>query len=124
MSTTTRLSTAERLGRWLGGMWRGGARLDRKAKDWLLTRGLSPGTAKAVLLAVKLVTLGVLLYTAFWLTLLLVFVMTAARMTTRDDTEIESDFLGRRAKERDHREGIFYHPASYNDDPDPRFEDD
>ncbi|MGR4868189.1 DUF3742 family protein [Variovorax sp. LARHSF232] len=124
MSTTTRLSTAERLCRWLGGMWRGGARLDRKATDWLLTRGLTPGVTKILLLAVKLAVLGVLLYTAFWLTLLLVFVMAAARMTARDDTEIESDFLGRRAEERDHREGIFYHPASYSDDPDPRFEDD
>ena len=36
----------------------------------------------------------------------------------------EPDLLNRQAEERDHREGLFYHPASYNDDPDPRFEDD
>ena len=26
--------------------------------------------------------------------------------------------------EHDHRKSVFYHPLSYSDDPDPRFEDD
>jgi hypothetical protein len=93
MTTTTRISTAERLGRWLGGMWRGGARLDRKANGWLRAQGLAPSVAKTLLLAVKLAVLGVLLYTVFWLTVLIALVALAAwgmSNSTARDTEDES----------------------------------
>jgi hypothetical protein len=71
MKTAAQTTFAERLGRTPGRAWRGCARLDRRAQGWLLARGWAPGIAKAALLAVKLAAIGVLLYTAFWLVLLL-----------------------------------------------------
>lgn len=72
---------------------------------------------------VKLATLGVLLYVSVWAALLLVALAVATRMAEQAP-QGDDDFLGRKAEELDHRESLFYHPASYNDDPDPRFEDD
>ena len=87
--------------------------------------GSGIGAATALLWLVKLAVLGVLLYAAFWLALLLVFAVAAAwAMQHGTADQEEPDLLNRQAEERDHREGLFYHPASYNDDPDPRFEDD
>ena len=73
MGTKTRISNAERFGRWAGGMWRGGVRRERRLAGRLVARGLPPGAATALLWLVKLAVLGVLLYAAFWLALLLVF---------------------------------------------------
>ena len=89
-----------------------------------MAQGWAPGAARAVLTILKLAVLGMLVYAAFWLALLIVCVLVAAWIARREDTESDPDFLGRKAEERDHREGPFYHPASYDDDPDPRFEDD
>lgn len=124
MNTTAHTSTAERLGRTFGRGWRAYARGERRASNWLVSKGRMPVAGATLLLwLVKLAVLGMLLYFAFWLTLLLGFALTAGWMATRDTTEEESDLLGRQAEEQDHREGIFYHPALHNDDPDPRFED-
>jgi len=124
MKTAAQTTFAERLGRMLGRAWRGCAHLDRRAQGWLRVRGWAPGAAKATLLVAKLTALGLLAYVAFWLALVIVGLAVAGWMAWQDHTEIDSDFLGRKAEELDHREGLFYHPASYNDDPDPRFEDD
>ena len=78
MKTAAQTTFAERLGRTLGRAWRSCARLDRRAQGWLLARGWAPGIAKAALLAVKLAAIGVLLYTAFWLALLLAFALVGA----------------------------------------------
>ena len=125
MTTKTRPGNAERLGRWLGGLWRGFMRQERGVSGWLIARGMPAGSATALLWIVKLAVLGALLYAAFWLALLLVFAVAAAwAMQHGTADQEEPDLLNRQAEERDHREGLFYHPASYNDDPDPRFEDD
>lgn len=126
MDTNIRISNAERFGRWAGGMWRGGVRREHRLADWLTAHGLPIGATTALLWVVKLAALGVLLYFAFWLALLLMIVVVAGWTAQHGAAhqEEEDDLLGRQAEERDHREGLFYHPASYNDDPDPRFEDD
>lgn len=126
MGTKTRVSNADRFGRWAGGMWRGGVRRERRLADSLVARGLPAGAATALLWLMKLAVLGVLLYAAFWLALLLVFAVVTAWAVQHStaDQEEEPLLLNRQAEERDHREGLFYHPASYNDDPDPRFEGD
>lgn len=124
MKTAAQITFAERIGRALGRLWRGGVRLERKVQGWLVTQGLAPGAAKAALLVVKLVAIGLLLYVAFWLALLVAIAMATTWMASQQDRDDDSDFLGRKAEERDHREGLFYHPTSHNDDPDPRFEDD
>jgi len=121
MKTAAQTTFAERLGRMLGRAWRSCVRLDRRAHGWLLAQGWAPGAAKAARLIVKLAALGVLLYTAFWLALLLALVAFAAwtaRNSERDDSEEWA--IGDQAE---HKRSIFYDPINYDDDPDPRFDD-
>jgi len=124
MKPAVHTTFAEHVGRTLGRMWRGCVRLDRQAQGWLLAQGLAPGAATAVSLVVKLAALAMLLYCAFWLALVILGLAAVAWMARQAYNEGDSDFLGRQAEEVDHREGLFYHPASYDDDPDPRFKDD
>ncbi|PLC52921.1 DUF3742 domain-containing protein [Pollutimonas nitritireducens] len=115
---------AHRLGRAAGRSARWLRRRERQAIGWLVAEGLPAPVAAALLWIVKLVVVAGLLYVAFWLALLLGFAVAAAWVAGHSTEQDEDDFLGRKAEERDHRKSIFYHPASYNDDPDPRFEDD
>jgi len=80
MNTTTRIGTAERLGRSLGRGWRAYARGERRASNWLVSKGVPAVIATALVWVVKLVALGMLVYTTFWLALLLVCVMVVAWM--------------------------------------------
>ncbi|HEQ1904190.1 TPA: DUF3742 family protein [Pseudomonas aeruginosa] len=103
MKTAAQTTFAERLGRTLGRAWRGCARLDRRAQGWLLARGWAPGIAKAALLAVKLAAIGVLLYTAFWLALLLAFALVGAWVVRNDDGSYDEE----------HKPEWRYGPAGY-----------
>ncbi|MDD3673886.1 DUF3742 family protein [Thauera propionica] len=124
MNTNTRLGNAERFGRWLGQSWRGYVRRERLAAGWLVVQGLPAGGATALLWIAKLAVLGALLYAAFWLTLLFVFVIATAWLANRSDEDALEQSQGADDEEHDHRKSVFYHPLSYSDDPDPRFEDD
>lgn len=103
MKTAAQTTFAERLGRTLGRAWRGCARLDRRAQGWLLAQGWTPGIAKAALLAVKLAAIGVLLYTAFWLALLLAFALVGAWVVRNDDGSYDEE----------HKPEWRYGPAGY-----------
>ena len=103
MKTAAQTTFAERLGRTLGRAWRSCARLDRRAQGWLLARGWAPGIAKAALLAVKLAAIGVLLYTAFWLALLLAFALVGAWVVSNDDGSYDEE----------HKPEWRYGPAGY-----------
>lgn len=103
MKTAAQTTFAERLGRTLGRAWRGCARLDRRAQGWLLARGWAPGIGKAALLAVKLAAIGVLLYTAFWLALLLAFALVGAWVVRNDDGSYDEE----------HKPEWRYGPAGY-----------
>lgn len=94
MKTTAQTTFAERLGLMLGRGCRGCVHLDRRAQDWLLARGWGPGAAKATLLVAKLTALGLLLYAAFWLGLLLLFLVIAAwtARTAEWDDEQETEW--------------------------------
>lgn len=89
MNTTTRISTAERLGRSLGRGWRAYVRGEGRLSNWLVSRGVPGVGAIAVLWLVKLAVLGVLLYTTFWLALLLVFAIAAAWMACNAELDDE-----------------------------------
>ncbi|MFT0546193.1 DUF3742 family protein [Allopusillimonas ginsengisoli] len=115
---------AHRLGRAAGRAARWLQRREHRAIGWLAAEGLPAPVATTLLWVIKLIVLGVLLYVAFWLALLLAFAVAAIWVAGYSSEQDEDDFLGRKTEERDHRKSIFYHPASYNDDPDPRFEDD
>lgn len=85
MNTTTRISTAERLGRTVGRGWRAYALGERRASNWLVSKGMPAAGANALVLMIKLVALGMLLYTTFWLAMLLVCVMVVAWMARNAD---------------------------------------
>ena len=103
MKTASQTTFADRLGRTLGRAWRSCARLDRRAQGWLLAQGWAPGIAKAALLAVKLAAIGVLLYTAFWLALLLAFALVGAWVVRNDDGSYDEE----------HKPEWRYGPAGY-----------
>ncbi|MBG6480962.1 DUF3742 family protein [Pseudomonas aeruginosa] len=123
MKHTAGMTIAARLGRWLGGVWRGWLRAERRVHRWLMAQGLPAGGVAVLIWGVKLATLGVLLYIAVWAALLPVALVVAARMAEQAP-QGDDDFLGRKAEELDHRESLAYDPINYSDDPDPRFEDD
>ena len=90
MSTTTRISTAERLGRSFGRGWRAYARGEQRVSSWLASKGMPVAGAAALLWVVKLAVLGVLLYSTFWLALLLVLAMVAAWMARNAEPDNDS----------------------------------
>lgn len=54
-------------------------------------QGLAPGAARAVSLVVKLAALAVLLYSAFWLALLLAFALAGAWLIRNDDGSYDEE---------------------------------
>ncbi|MGU1062188.1 DUF3742 family protein [Pseudomonas aeruginosa] len=84
MKPSVQTSPADRQGQTLGRMWRGYLRQEQRVNAWLVEHGVPAGGAAALLLIVKLMVLGVLLYVAFWFALLLVFALLAARGLARD----------------------------------------
>lgn len=123
MSTATRLDSAERFGRWFGRVWRGYMRREQRAVAWLVAQGLPAAGATALVWLVKLAILGALLYTVFWLALLLVVAIVAAWTVVHAPSSDGDDSLVHNVENRDHRDGLFYHPFYHDDDPDPRFDD-
>ncbi|KFJ91514.1 hypothetical protein JF55_11635 [Pseudomonas sp. 1-7] len=92
MSMTTNTHNgrwSHRLGRGAGRAWRGYLRREQRVAGWLVTRGVPAGAATAVLWIVKLAVLGALLYSAFWLALLLAFAVTAAWLVQPADPDQE-----------------------------------
>lgn len=121
MKPSAQTSFAERVGRTLGRMWWGFVRLERKAHGRLVAQGWAPDVARGVSLIVKLAAFGVLIYVAFWLALLTMFTVFAG-WTARNAApgEAEEWAIGDQA---DHKRSAFYDPINYDDDPDPRFDD-
>jgi hypothetical protein len=91
MKTAAPTTFPERVGRTLGRLWRGSVRLEQRATQGLVAKGWKPHMARAVLLVVKLVALGVLLYIAFWLALLLLFAIAAAWAAHNTDWDEEQE---------------------------------
>ena len=82
---------SHRLGRGAGRAWRGYLRREQRVAGWLVTRGVPASVATAVLWIVKPAVLGVLLYSAFWLALLLAVAGIAAWMVRNVDADESSD---------------------------------
>ncbi|AKH70665.1 MULTISPECIES: DUF3742 family protein [Gammaproteobacteria] len=80
---------AHRAGCKVGRAWRGVVRQDRRAIEWFVKHGWPTGLAKAMLWAFKLIVLGILLYVAFWLALVLVFFIVTAWVMR--NTEISNE---------------------------------
>jgi len=89
MNTTTRIRTAERFGRWLGRGWCGYVRGERRVSAWLVAEGVPVSVATALVWAVKLAVLGMLLYVAFWVALLALFMVGAGWAANNSDQDDE-----------------------------------
>ncbi|OWJ93167.1 hypothetical protein B6S59_17170 [Pseudomonas sp. A46] len=112
MKPSAQTSFAERTGLILGRLWRGCVRQERKVNGWLVERGVPAGGATALLWVAKLVVLGVLLYSAFWLALFLIFALVAAWTARNVNWEEEQP---------EWRNGVYgfglYHPDGSRIDP-------
>lgn len=117
MNTNPGVSTAERAGRRL---WRGFVRWETRAAGWMVRCGLPAFLVLPLLWIFNLIILALVIYASVWIALVLVIALFAAKgMAQADQSEVK---WFRRAD--DHRNELFYDPINYNDDPDPRFEDD
>lgn len=85
MKTSTHTTFAERIGHMLGHAWIAYKREERRVVQWMVGKGLTTGAANTVLWGTKLLVLGVLLYVAFWLTLIAMFVFAAAWLVRHAD---------------------------------------
>jgi hypothetical protein len=121
MKPSAQTPFAERAGRILGRMWRAYIRQERKVSGWLIAQGMPTSLAIAMLVVVKLVVLGVLLYVAFWLALLLVFAIVATWVVQRGapDEEFEWPFTDL----DELRKTPGYDPVLYNDAAHPDYPD-
>ncbi|MCQ9617358.1 DUF3742 family protein [Paenalcaligenes niemegkensis] len=90
MNLTTRISKAERVGRWLARGWRGYLHSEREVSGWLVAQGLPAPIVSTLLWIVTLAVVVGLLYTAFWLALLLVFAVVAT--WTADKNRSDGEF--------------------------------
>lgn len=89
MKTSQTTTNAERTGRLLGRAGRRVARRETKATQWLAGNGFPVGLVRVVFWIMKLAIIGVLLYTAFWLALLVVFALIAAWLVRNADLDEE-----------------------------------
>jgi len=110
MSTITHISIAERLGRWLGRGWRVCAHGERRVAAWLASQGLPVTVIAALLWTAKLVALGLMLYGAFWVTILLLGMIVAGCVANSSD---EDEWLFTDITELRKTPG--YDPNLYND---------
>lgn len=121
MSNNTPINHAECFGRWLGPGWRGYIRRERRVAAWLVAQGVPAVGADALLWIIKLGGLALLLYAATWVTLLVMLAVAVVWITgNASQHESTAWAIGDQA---DHKKSVFYDPKNYNDDPDPRFDD-
>jgi hypothetical protein len=118
MNSFSRSTTAERVGWWLGRAWQGLLRQETRAIQWTISQGVSPSLARPLRWVVKFAIVGLLLYVAFWLALVLVFALVVAALANNREQPV-----WRTTERTDHRKNSFYDPIAYSDDPDPRFDD-
>lgn len=121
MTTTTRISTVQRLGRTFGRGWRAYVRGERRALNWLVSKSWPRTGAAALVWVVKLVVLGALLYVAFWFALVLLGVVAAgwaAAANTSDEDEWPFTDLA------ELRKTPGYDPNLYNDSSHELYSDD
>ncbi|WP_127172005.1 DUF3742 family protein [Xanthomonas euvesicatoria] len=79
MKTNPQSSNPEKLGRWLGNAWRSYVQAERRLTILLSSKGVPVGVAVVLFWFVKAAAVALLLYSAFWLTLLLAFAVLLAR---------------------------------------------
>lgn len=114
-------SKAESIGRWLGQTWQRLIRQDTRVARWMINRSTSPLVANLLLWIMRLAVFAVFLYVAFWLAIVIVIAVIATALFQSGGRHRQHQKWF--AEGADHRDELFYHPLTYNDDPDPRFHD-
>lgn len=112
---------AYRLGGCMGCACRGYAWFEKKAAHRLVVQGAPEGVAWTLLWFARLAVLGVLLYVAFWLALLLLFAVAVAWSAGQGADTEEDKWPSTRHD--DLREMPWYDPVPYNDTDHPDFPD-
>lgn len=75
MNVHHRNSKAEQAGRWIGRVWRHLGRQEARLNCWMVDNGVPLHVARGLLCVVKPALVGVMLYAAFWIVLLMVAVV-------------------------------------------------
>jgi hypothetical protein len=119
MKNSQGTSNAERVGAWLGRLWRLLGRREVHVTRWMINRGLAPTLAKGIVWTAKLAIIAMILYAALWFAIAVAFVVVVATLARHSDY-VHGERMDS-GEQADHRKGLFYDPIVYNDDPDPRF---
>ena len=122
-TTTTRISTAERLGRSFGRGWRAYARGERRVPRWLVSKGMPVAGATALLWIVKLAALRLLLDVAFWCAVVLLGVA-AAGWAMDQQHPAEYDYELQYPTIEELRAAPGYDPNLHNDTSHEMYQDD
>ena len=85
-------------------------------------KGMPDGLALALAWVAAMAVVGVSLYMLFWLTLFVLVAGCAILVVANLKPIGTEDWLLR--EDEDHRNSPFYDPINFNDDPDPRFDED
>lgn len=93
MKRQARTSIPERLGRWTGRAWRGYVRREARLCAWLQGKGLPALLVNTLLWIVKLALIGTLLYVLFWVTLILILAIAAARGVMNAEPDPDEDHV-------------------------------
>lgn len=122
MKQRERMSIPERLGRLTAKARRWYVHRERGLIARLLSMGVPATVSRVILWSIKVVLFAVMLYVIFWVAVVFLGIVVAIWLAKNVDGSEEPQWGA--GSSEDHRQSIFYHPASHNDDPDPRFEDD
>ena len=117
MRDYSHIRRAEKAGRWLGNLLR-----RRTFRNGGITRLTGQSLVVRVLLwATGIAIVGLLLLFAVWIAVVVVLACAVLKFAQLSGKASDADF--ELVDPKDHRKSLFYHPLSYNDDPDPRFPD-
>ncbi|WP_454868457.1 DUF3742 family protein [Pseudomonas farris] len=91
MTKKERPTRAIQFGRWLGHRWRGYLRYEEKTLLWLQRKGVPIKVSRIFGWILKAVALIVLLYVAFWITLIFVLATVGAYIVLNTDSSMYNE---------------------------------
>lgn len=112
-----------RLGRAARCALRGYSHSEKQMAGWLASNGLPVTLALGVVWAIRLAVVGVLLYLAFWLAVVMAGLVLAAAWATDEPASAEKDCWPLMSEE-ELRASMFYDPVLHNDVSHEQFKDD
>jgi predicted membrane protein len=84
-------------------------------------KGVPDGLVLVLAWAATILVFGIALYVLFWLTVFVLMIVCAVLVMANFKPVDSEDWILK--EEEDHRDGPFYDPINFSDDPDPRFDD-